>query len=193
MKKLLILSWLILPLIFATYHFTKGEKNITQDQAQAIIEKAYDHYENEEYTQATDLFTKAIAKLTDNNLNLQRRLKLERAKARIQNSQLPKAREELQALIKDLGDDENADEKLLRDARSAFAYSRYYMTYLMKLESLPKEMWEPEIEAARQEYKLLAQQSQGDESQGYAQDLESTIRLARADTDDLTGRAIPQP
>ena len=193
MRKILFLIWFVLPLFFLTYHFTKGTKNAVKDQAQELIEQAYDHYEKEEYGEAIEFFDLALSKLTDEDIPTQRRLRLERAKARIQNSELPKAREEIQTLIKGLGDDENDAQKLLRDARSAFAYSRYYMTYLMKLEALPNEIWEPEIEAARQEYKLLAQQSEGAESEGYAQDLESSIRLARADIDDLTGRAIPKP
>lgn len=193
MRKLFILIWLILPLIFATYHFTKGEKQVTKDEAQSLIDQGYDHYEKENYGEAIELFGKALSKLTEKQLPTQRRVRLERAKARMQHSELPKAREELQALIKDLEGDQKADQQLLRDARSAFAYSRYYMTYLMKLEALPREVWEPEIEAARQEYKLLAQQSEGEESKGYTQDLEASIRLARADIDDLTGRAIPKP
>jgi hypothetical protein len=63
------------------------------------------------------------------------------------------------------------------------------MTYLMKLEGLPASEWEPEIEAARQEYKLLAQTSSNKEK--HLNDLEAAIRLARAEPTELYGLPIP--
>ena len=38
--------------------------------------------------------------------------------------------------------------------------SQYYMTWLMRLEGLSADEWEPEIESARQTYRLLAEQAE---------------------------------
>jgi hypothetical protein len=66
----------------------------------------------------------------------------------------------------------------------------------MRLEGLGPEEWEPEIEAARQAYKLLAEDSQkrGDEpaAKKYREDLESAIRLARMDLSELQGLNLPR-
>ena len=63
------------------------------------------------------------------------------------------------------------------------------MTYLMKLEGLPAAEWEPEIEAARQEYKLLAMT--GVDKAKHKLDLDAAVRLARADPTELYGLPIP--
>ena len=49
---------------------------------------------------------------------------------------------------------------LLADARGALANAQYYTTWLMRLEGLPREEWQPEIEASRQNYKLLAERAE---------------------------------
>ena len=195
MKKFYLIIWLLIPLGVAAYHYGPGQKQLTKDRAQSIINSAYESVDKEDFTSAVKQFSEALALLTDKEKLTSRRVRLELAKARMLDSGLPKAREEMQTLISDLAADPAQDEEskqLLRDARSAFANSRYYMTYLMKLEALPREYWESEIEAARQEYKLLAKQSTDEEKEGYTKDLEATINLARADLDDLQGKAIPK-
>jgi hypothetical protein len=65
----------------------------------------------------------------------------------------------------------------------------------MRLEGAPREEWEPEIEGARQTYKLLAGQAEerGQDELGarLRQDLESAIRLARMDLTELQGLPLP--
>ena len=124
-----------------------------------------------------------------------RRLRLERAKVQMENRELPSAHQELKQLVDEMTDDEQADPKLLSEARSTLGNSQYYMTWLMRLEGRPRTDWEPEIEAARQTFRLLAQQSeqQGaeDDLKRNREDLESSIRLARMDLKDLQGLPLP--
>ena len=83
----------------------------------------------------------------------------------------------------------------MADARGALANAQYYTTWLMRLEGLSREEWEPEIEASRQNYKLLAEHAEeaGDEAaaEQARSDLESSIRLARMDLDELQGLPLP--
>ena len=69
------------------------------------------------------------------------------------------------------------------------------MTWLMRLEGQPRDTWEPEVESARQTYRLLAEQSQkrGDAAafEKNREDLESAIRLARLDLSALQGLPLP--
>jgi hypothetical protein len=91
--------------------------------------------------------------------------------------------------------DPGTDPALLADARQALANAQYYLTWLMRLEGDPRSEWEPEIEGARQSYRLLAEQAQsrGDEAAAkqHQEDLEATIRLARMDLSEL--QALPLP
>ena len=126
---------------------------------------------------------------------MRNRLRLERAKAQMLAKKLPEASGELKSLVDELSADPTADPKLLAEARSAMANSQYYMTWLMRLEGMSQDVWEPEIEAARQNYKLLAEQA---EKRGdtvaitkHKEDLEAAIRLARMDLGELQGLPLP--
>ena len=102
---------------------------------------------------------------------------------------------EVKARYEALAADPAADPKLLADARSAQANSQYYMTWLMRLEGLGRDAWEPEAEAARQAYKLLAEDAEkrGDTAAAakHKEDLEAAVRIARMDLGELQGLPLP--
>ena len=47
----------------------------------------------------------------------------------------------------------------LAEAREAYANAQYYWTWLMRVEGYTREEWEPEVEVARQTYRLLAERA----------------------------------
>jgi hypothetical protein len=110
--------------------------------------------------------------------------------------ELPEASVDLKSLVEEIQDDPKADPLLLADAREAMANSQYYMTWLMRLEGMARAEWEPEIESARQIYRLLAEQAQKANDKSltarHSEDLESAIRLARMEPGDLQGLALPK-
>ena len=113
--------------------------------------------------------------------------------------QLPDARHEFEALVEEFSADQKADPKAskadLRDARTGLAQAQYFMTWLMRLEGSARTEWEPEIEAARQNYKLLAEEAiaMGDATAAESgrQDLESAVKLERMELKDLQGLPLP--
>jgi hypothetical protein len=96
-----------------------------------------------------------MAALPEGRSGEARKIRLEKAKAQMLRKQLPEANADLKLLVDELAADPAADPKALADARSAFANSQYYVTWLMRLEGFGRDEWEPEVEAARQTYKLL--------------------------------------
>ncbi|GHC51334.1 hypothetical protein [Roseibacillus persicicus] len=192
MKIALTTLWLLVPLAFAAWHFGPGQDQLKLDDAQSLIAKADNALKEEDYASAIKNWEEAMSKLPKEEVTLGRRLELEIAKAKMLNSKLPEARDELVELMLVLDTDPDADPGLRDETRAALANARYYMTYLMKLEGLPDAMWEPEIEAARQEYKLLAENaSDRSLAKTSADDLEAVIRLARMDPAELYGLPIP--
>ncbi len=192
MKTLLITLWCLLPIGLAAFHFGPGQDLLKFDDTEAQLAQAREAVANEEWGEAVEAYQDALAKLPKQGKQLAYQIRLETAKAMMLNKQLPTARQDLAKLVTDLDDDEAAPQKLRDAARSALANARYYMTYLMKLEGLPDTAWEPEIEAARQEYKLLATSAANSElAKRSADDLESAIRLARMDPAELYGLPIP--
>ena len=189
MKIVLATLWLLLPLGFAAFHFGPGQQHLALDHTEDLLSQGRQAAKAEQWCDAIDFYQQALAKLPKQELDTSRRLQLELSKAKMQDAKLPEAREDLASLVEALNSDPNAPADLKEDALSSLANARYYMTYLMKLEGLPASEWEPEIEAARQEYKLLAQS--GSNKERHLTDLEAAIRLARAEPTERYGLPIP--
>lgn len=209
MRKLLLFVWLLLPAAAAAYHFGPGQDRVRVDRASDAAErgaalareaceaqaKEGDDAARPLWAQAEAAYSEALESLPSEELAQGRVLRLERAKAQMFLSRLPDAHHEFSALVDELQEDPTADPRLLADARGALANAQYYRTWLMRLEGAPAEEWEPEIEASRQNYKLLAEQSEqsGDLvlAKANQENLESAIRLERMELNDLQGMPLP--
>ncbi len=194
MKVLLLTIWCLVPLGLLAYHYGPGQEGVALDATATVLKQAEAKSQSGDFAGTIDALEASLSKLPKDRMADARRIRLEIAKARMQNGELPQARTDLEALSSEIGQDPAGG---LRDETlSALAGSRFYMTYLMKLEGLPDTVWEPEIEAARQEQKLLVQRATeaGDPAaaKSHADDLESSIRLARMEPEELYGKAIPK-
>lgn len=196
MKILILTLWCLVPLGLLAYHYGPGREQMTLDAAASTLDQAKAKADAGDWNAAIAGYEESLATLPKDKIEEARRIRLELAKARMEASQLPKAREELAALADELAQDPNAHAKLRDETLGALANARFYMTYLMKLEGLPDSEWEPEIEAARQEQKLLVQRATeaGDSvaAKKHSDDLESSIKLARMEPEELYGKAIPK-
>lgn len=196
MKILVLTLWCLVPLGLLAYHYGPGREQMTIDAAASALDQATAQADAGDWNAAIAGYEESLATLPKDKIDEARRIRLELAKARMEASQLPKAREELAALAHELAQDPNAHAKLRDETLGTLANARFYMTYLMKLEGLPDSEWEPEIEAARQEQKLLVQRATeaGDSSAAkkHSDDLESAIKLARMEPEELYGKAIPK-
>lgn len=192
---LILTGWLLLAVAGVTYHLTAGPSQEKLDLAAARVKEAEKAAGEKDYADAVTKYEAALAALPEGRTADARKIRLEKAKAQMLAKQLPDAHADLKALVEELVNDPTADEKLVADARSAMANANYYITWLMRLEGLPREAWEPEAEAARQTYKLLAEQAEtaGDAAAAkrHKEDLESAVRLARMDLGELQGLPLP--
>ena len=211
MRKLLLTLWLLVPVGAGAYHLGPGQDRVRLDEAAELIALAGERAERavalaaeegdlaarEEWARAESTYEEALGLLPDDRVRDRRRVRLERAKCQMFVSQLPEANADLQVLVDEMVADGEADSELLRNARRAYANSQYYMTWLMRLEGVGREEWEPRIESARQTFKLLAEAEEsgaGDDGEGLRksrEDLESAIRLARMDLTELQGLPLP--
>lgn len=192
MRKILILIWMLIPIVAMAYHLGPGQQKMVLDDADLAIQQAEDHQAQEDWAKAVADYEVALSMLPDTEREARWRLQIEKAKAQMMASELPAANKDLKALVDELQAESGVDEKILADARAAMANSQYYRTWLMRLEGLPREIWEPEIESARQTYKLLAENTNDAAQQKkLREDLESSIRLARMDLKDLQGLPLP--
>lgn len=194
MRGVAIILWMLLPLVVVAYHLGPGQEHVKSDQAAEWLARAAGHVAREEWVEAVGAYEEALAVLPVDAVPAQRRARLERARAAMKCSGLPEAHSDLTGLVAELQADPTADPALVRDARATLAGAQYYMTWLMRLEGLPREEWEPEVEAARQNYRLLAEQATNPTERTKRQeDLQAAIRLARMDLTELQGLPIPEP
>jgi len=195
MRNILLVGWLLLPVGAWAYHEGPGQDRIALEETDAIILKAQKAVADGSWKRAVALYGDALGSLPADpdsyDIKVAQRLKIELNKARMQASGLPEARDELATLVEQMQGDENSDPALLNDARQALANAQFYKTWLMRLEGLDRTVWEPEIEAARQNYRLLAERTEGDTKTLHQEDLETAVRLARLDLEDLQGLPLP--
>ncbi len=195
MRKLLLLVWVLLPLPVVAYHFGPGQDRQRLDSVAQALAEARAFGDQDKWASAAAKYEAALKELPDDRRSESFRIRLERAKAQMQAKALPQAHKELIGLVDDLKAEASADPGLLAEARAALANSQYYMTWLMRLEGVSRDEWEPEIEAARQTWKLLAEEAAaaGDSATARLrqEDLESAIRLARLDLKELQGLPLP--
>jgi len=195
MRKIVLLVWLCLPLLVGFYHAGPGQERALLDSVNKTLATADHDAANQRWGAAEQKYEEAIAMLPGDRIHESQRIRLERAKVQMLNKKLPVAHQDLKALVDELKQDPAVDPQLLIESRAALANSQYYMTWLLRLEGQPKDRWEPEIEASRQTFRLLAKQASdsGDElsAKKKREDVESAIRLARMDLSDLQGLPLP--
>ena len=195
MHKGVLALWLVLPLGAWAYHEGPGQDQLSLDEVDRLVAEGFTAASEKRWTDAVAKYDDALAELPEDHEATGWRIRLERDKAQMQAAKLPAAHADLQSLVGEMLEADEADPMLLDEARSALANSQYYLTWLMRLEGLPREEWEPEIEAARQTYRLLAERAakRGDDAllEKSQQDLESAIRLARMELTDLQGLPLP--
>ena len=196
MRNILLVSWLALPVAAWAYHEGPGQDRVALETTDAVLVAAHEAAAAGEWKKAVAKYEEALGKQPKNADAMPKsavqRLQIELNKARMQASKLPEAREELETLVEQMTAAKDTDPALLRDARQALARAQFFTTWLMRLEGLDRGEWEPEIEAARQNWRLLAEQA-GDagEVAQHQKDLESAVRLARLEIEDLQGLPLP--
>ncbi|WP_425400766.1 hypothetical protein [Aeoliella sp.] len=195
MRIAMLLAWIAVPVAFAFYHFGPGQEAAENAQAGANLRLASFQSTQEDWAAVDAHCSEALALLKSEDPTVEQRIRLERAKARLLSKQLPAAYNDLTALLEELESDDKADAQVLEQTRAAMASAEYYLTWLLRLEGAPRDMWELEIEAARQKYRLLAEQATeaGDQEAAdqYTEDLEAAIRLARMDLSELEALDLP--
>lgn len=216
MRVLVLVLWMLIPVGAFAYHLGPGQSDLKRDKVALLLADANGFVENENWEEAESVFKSALELLPEDEVDTNRRTRLELAKVQLMNKGLPQANEDLKVLVNELedeaerwkrfeagtlsADDDGADIRepnpgMLADARTALANSQYYITWLMRVEGRPETDWEPEITSSQQIYRLLAEESAKDSDQEMIairkSDLESAVKLARMDLGELQGLPLP--
>ncbi len=199
MKKTMLCIWLSLPVFGFLYHMTAGEAHGRMDQLGSHLRMGRRLAAHELWQPAISQFDHATALVPADDATLQTRLRLEKAIAGIEGAGLPESAADLKKMLTEItaADSSPGIRSLEHPVRESLARSQYYLTWLMRLEGISQEDWMPEIESARQNYRLLAERAAADgdktAEKRQLENLECAIRLQHLSLDDLQGLAIPRP
>ena len=191
-KNLLIFLWALAPVALLAYHFGPGQAGLAREEAKANIQAALDFEAKKQWQQAIDAYNDALAALPDTETAKRQQLQLARANARIYVGELPEAMLSMEHLLDETarGDDSELESKV----RSSLASAQYYTGWLMRLELAEKKEWKEPLEKARQNFRLLAEQTAKTDakaSEDHQKNLEAVVRLARMDLSEV--QALPLP
>ena len=200
MRALLIIAWLFIGLAAAIFHYGPGQKQLEMDRVNLRLNEARNNLARtnvslEDYSKAIEQFDAILTELPAAKKDLSQRIQLEKAKAQMHAANLPDARDSLESLLTDLRSEAEPNQDLILETQNTLANAQYYRTWLMRLEGLHEDVWKPEIESARQHYTQLNEiavaAGDAEAAERAAEDLESAVRLARMDLEELQGLPLP--
>lgn len=195
MRRFMLLAWMLLLPLGGLYHLVAGPHHREMDTIGNSLAQARQFTLADRWDDAVVEFESALEAIPEDLPREARGVRLELAQAKMNASKLPEAHAELKALLDELLADETSDKRQELEVRESLANSQFYMTWLMRLEGLPAESWEPEIESARQNYRLLAEKAEAAgraaAAKSQKENVEASIRLARLDLTDLQGLPLP--
>jgi hypothetical protein len=188
MKTAFFLIWLAIPLVWLGWHYGPGQEYLKLDASDRAVKEALTATTLEDRLKSWDVATSA---LPPSEINQIRRLRLARAQMQASNRQMADAGRDLDALYNEMKDDPASEPEVLHRVEEDLAGIKYAMTWIMRLEGRSQEDWEPEIESARQHFRLLAEKSPKDDAR-WQRNLELSIRLGRVDLLELQGQPLPE-
>ena len=193
-KKLLFCLWLLTPIGLLAYHYGPGQTNIARDAAASQLALAGSYELKEDWRQAMSAYTDALTKIPASDRDTRWQVRLAQAKARMQTGELPEAISDLESLLSEM-EKEKAPAEKIADVRANLAQGDYYAGWLMRLEGAKTEEWMVQVDNARQNFRLLAEdalKADPKAAKTHQENLEATIRLARMDLTELQGMPLPK-
>jgi hypothetical protein len=194
MRKLLVVLWILIPVGLLAYHYGPGQERLARDRAARQLRLAHAAESRDDWRAANAAYGQALIDLPNSDVDTRLAVKLAQAKTRMYLGELPEATQDVEGLLDDaLRDSKNV--ALQDQIRSTAGSMHYYVGWLMRLEGADKDEWLEQTEAARQHFRLLAEQSAARGDTGAAdheKNLEAAIRLERMDLSELKGLPLPK-
>ena len=195
MKRILVLLWLLLPLPVVVLHYGPGQQWLAKDKAHAIVQQAEQAGKKGDWEQAGQLYASAASLLTEAPADLKLRLDLAQVRARFHNGQAVEAIDSANRLLSQ-PDMRTMPAEFQREARELAGRIHYYAGWVMRLEGANRDLWLEQVELARQNIRLLAEQSAREGQAEYArqqqENLESAVQLQRLSMTELMARPLPE-
>ena len=195
MKRWLLLLWLLLPLPIVVWHYGPGQKWLARDLAHTSIQRAEKAEVRKDWRAAETLFREASDRVGNTDPRLRAQLDLALVRSRYRQGGAVEAIDMADRLIAD-PKFHRQPEALQREARELAGRIHYHAAWVMRLEGAQRDLWMEEAELARQNFRILSEETLAARSTNYSQlqqtNLESAVRLERMSLTELMGRPLPE-
>ena len=195
MRKYFILLWLLLPLPVVVLHFGRGQQWLARDKAHAFIVEAQALEQQENWPEADRVYREAGKCLGSGEPDVKLRLDLAEVRTRYRQGDAVAAMDQMDKVANDAAFSAMPSD-YRREARELAGRIHYYAGWVMRLEGARRELWMEEAELARQNFRLLTEQSASEGAKDYAvkqqTNLESSVQLERMSLYELMGKALPE-
>jgi hypothetical protein len=191
-KTILLCLWLLVPVVLLAYHYGPGQARLALDRSAQQIAEAKAFEAKEDWASAHAAWTAALASTPPGETAARFQLRLAQARTRMYTGDLPEAIADMEALLTE-SQRAGADPEFQSELRGTLAGGQYYEGWLMRLEGAAADEWLQPVEAARQNFRLLAENTADPKlAADFKKNLEATIRLARMDLSELQGLPLPK-
>ncbi len=195
MKKYFVLLWLLLPLPVVVLHFGRGQQWLALDKAHAHVKQAQAAERTDNWQQADQHYRDAAQLISTSDPALRLRLDLAQVRTNFRMGEAIKAIDSAERLLNDPAI-RSMPIEFQRESREMAGRIHYYAGWVMRLEGAGRELWMEEAELARQNFRLLTEQSASEGANDYSakqqENLESAVQLQRLSLTELMARPLPQ-
>ena len=195
MKRLTLFLWLMLPLPVLVWHYGPGQKWLARDQAHTLIQQAQKFEVQKSWREAETLFREAAEKVRNTDERLKTQLDVALVRSRYRQGSAVEAIDMADRLLND-PKFQNQPAELQREARELASRIHYHAAWVMRLEGAQKDLWMEEAELARQNFRMLSEDTLSAGRTNYSTlqqtNLESSVRLQRMGLVELMGKPLPE-
>ena len=114
MRTFALLAWLMVPVLVGAYHYGPGQEKLQLDDVSRLLTEADRLAAQEQWSEASTRYEKALALLPSGRVDEARRVRLQRAKVQMLDHQLPEANLALKELVDQLEADKSANSEASR-------------------------------------------------------------------------------
>lgn len=184
--------WSVLPLLLVALHLGPGQSWSRHDDA-AQLQLAGDRLAAQsQWDGAVEQYVAALAALPDHSHEARSALEVSLGRALVMSGEIVEGQERLAQTLEELDAADQGASPTAAAARYELGVSSYYAAWIMRLEGAAADEWLPEAERARQQFRLLAEQSQSIDPVVSQRSLEATTRLEQMDLSELLARPRPK-
>jgi hypothetical protein len=195
MKRWFLLLWLLAPLPVIVWHYGPGKKWLARDRASALVRRGEKAEARQQWAEAENCYREAAGHMGHSDPRVKTRLDVAMVRARYRQGGAVEAMDGIDRVLTDSTfQAQPAD--LQREARELAGRIHYYAAWIMRLEGAQRDLWMEEAELARQNFRLLTENSLAAAKTNYAHlqqtNLENAVRLERMSLTELMGKPLPE-